>query len=817
MQRILKVTSIILLVSVLLGSCGGVTPVPIITPTSSPTQTTKPVSTSSAPTHVFSTETITPSPIIDDGPEFPRDSYQVRTLSEDDYDAILRYVNEHRPGFLDSYQNGDKYLAAFSAERWLRSNPSERDNFLWEILNYDPVGIPVSTIRPGQDLASFMIENLLNKQNVQPDQMPEYLTNVLQGDLLSGGLVVADPLNGGSTYIPNLFGDGQNAYIFTVQSTNSIKLAIYSAHLVNGRYQVDKIRDWEQHSFPGMGRYYGLVPVDDINKNGIPELALSIEIGSSGTPQHWSESLWFYEWDRMAEKFNTDTITVFDQDCDIDGPCKGDWKVKSADRSLLASEYFFTLETDYSETPTCSNLEIQRKYGWNGESFSKLGEQILPARPNSTLCEVTWAYSVLSRQSGWRNDRAVRVLSDGILNWPKEMNEIWGRASKDYFQFKLGLWHDFRGEADQALETLETLGQDSPFLTEAANAYLDARSRGSIWAACQKVNEIQRIASREKFPSDLMPAWGFGSDLWIYSIPDLCNEKAALESLLTGDPSMDTASLKMLLRSNHLDWSDIQYVQYPESGIQVWFVVLPRREFWADTGTTDELWLVVNGPSGMHAKQVLSSFRTTTMNESALKVQVLDVPQRDVVATQFGDMFAIHQILPNGDITEISSPSYYYRVNGFQLAPGSSTEIQVWTDQDYVDGQLDVQKIISYIWDDKLEKFRETNGGYDFESARKKAEQLVYQSQDFSSAITFINTILLSAPPENSPATYCFSRECQKSSDWYNPYFRYLLGISYEMTDQPEKARNIYYDLWKDFPENAFGFAAGLKLGPVSQ
>lgn len=814
MHSFFKAVFSILFVSVLLVSCGPVTPIPVAATKSSPIQSTRTVSTVSALTQIPSTETITSAHTNENEPEFPKDSYQLRKLSADDYETIFRYVDEHRPGFLDPYQGGNKYLAAFSAERWLRSSQSEQKNFLWEILGYDPVGIPVSTMRPEQDLASFMIENLLNQQTVKPDELENYLTKILQGDLISGSLLVADPVHGGSTYVHNLFGDGQNAFVFTVQSLPT-KLAVYSARQVNGSYRVDKLRDWEQYSFPGMGRYYGLAAIDDINRNGIPELALTIEIGRSGTPQHWSESLSLYEWDEIAEKFNTDTIPIYDQECDIEGPCKGDWKVNSADHSIQASEYFFTLETDYSETPTCNPLEIQRKYAWDGKSFSKLDEQILAAQPNSMLCEIARSYTVSSMPSGWRNNSAVEVLSDGIPSWPNEMNEIWGKAAKAYFQFKLAVWRDFRGETEQAQELLEALPQDSQFLTEVGNAYLDVRSKSNTLAACHRVNDIQRDASREKFPHDLIPVWGFGSNLWTYDIPDLCDEEAALEALLTGNSFTDTAGLESLLLSNDQQFSDVHFVQYSETGLKVWLVALPQREYWGGTGTTDKLWIVVKGPSGTRAKEVLSSFRATTANESALKILALDIPRLDAAAIQFGDMFAIYNFLPNGDVIELSSSSYYYRANGFQLIPGSAPEIQVWTDQDYAEGQLDVQKLISYIWEDDQEKFVETSGVYDFENARKQAEQLLYQSQDFSSAITLINAILLSAPPANIPATYCSRRECQRSGEWYNPYFRYLLGISYEMANQPEKARDIYYDLWKNYPENAFGIAASFKLEPV--
>src|SRR6185436_18972044 len=197
----------------------------------------------------------------------------------------------------------------------------------------------------------------------------------------------------------------------------------------------------------------------------------------------------------------------------------------------VVSEYLFTLETDYSESPLCNYLSRQSCYLWNVRKFIFQVKTILsPQRKKA--CEIARPYTVLSEPSGWKNDSAIQMLSSSLLDWPDEIDKVWGNASKAYFQFKLGIWRDFRGENNQDLELLKTLPQNSQFLNSITNAYLEERSNSGFLSACQKVNQLQSKASREKYPVDLMPEWGFGSNLWIYNIPNLCDENNALESLL---------------------------------------------------------------------------------------------------------------------------------------------------------------------------------------------------------------------------------------------------------------------------------------------
>jgi hypothetical protein len=67
-----------------------------------------------------------------------------------------------------------------------------------------------------------------------------------------------------------------------------------------------------------------------------------------------------------------------------------------------------------------------------------------------------------------------------------------------------------------------------------------------------------------------------------------------------------------------------------------------------------------------------------------------------------------------------------------------------------------------------------------------------------------------------------FFADSQKSADcgsiceqWYFPYFHYLQALAYEQSGQLGAAKQTYFELWRDYPENIFGVAASQRLLPI--
>jgi hypothetical protein len=137
-------------------------------------------------------------------------------------------------------------------------------------------------------------------------------------------------------------------------------------------------------------------------------------------------------------------------------------------------------------------------------------------------------------------------------------------------------------------------------------------------------------------------------------------------------------------------------------------------------------------------------------------------------------------------------------------------EIMVYIDDPYVG-----VKVVAYNWDIDSQSFTNHIIGYDFDLIEQNAKRLLYTEQDFSATITFLAQFLSDPALVSRMPPSCASSSCEFIVDWYIPHLRYLLGIAYEMNNQPEQAKQVYYNLWKDYPANIFGLAAAAKLKPI--
>lgn len=52
--------------------------------------------------------------------------------------------------------------------------------------------------------------------------------------------------------------------------------------------------------------------------------------------------------------------------------------------------------------------------------------------------------------------------------------------------------------------------------------------------------------------------------------------------------------------------------------------------------------------------------------------------------------------------------------------------------------------------------------------------------------------------------------------NWWFPRYYYLCGLSYELSGDAQKAAEIYWQLWHDFPESPYALMAQYKLEPMS-
>jgi len=157
----------LIVASIVLASCGPITAIPP-TPTllSTSTQTMMLETPSSAQTPSF-----TPTPTATEPLPPVANEYRLQPWSADD-EYYSKLAQEYSKDFYYGINDNQyRYDTVFQAENLLRNPSNNWRETAWQITADYPRGIPFPRMRPGEDLTAFLLEDLLNTQNVKPDEL----------------------------------------------------------------------------------------------------------------------------------------------------------------------------------------------------------------------------------------------------------------------------------------------------------------------------------------------------------------------------------------------------------------------------------------------------------------------------------------------------------------------------------------------------------------------------------------------------------------------------------------------------------------------
>jgi len=810
MRMVSKVVSDILFCSILLVSCGGVTPVPTVV-------TSIPTSIALTPTPDF---TATPSPTATLPPS--ANDYRLRPWSADD-DYYSNLMKEYGKNFyLGIESNRYRYNLIFQAENLLRNPSNNWRDVAWQIVADYPKGISFPGMRPGEDLTAFLLEDLLNTQNIKPDELIKTVNGKLPIPWGCGRNEIVDSSSkqGDFLFVKDLFGVDNDGWVFFVGSCPGV--AVYALHNADNLYRVEKLRDWQALEIPAAGFVLLLDKVEDVNNNGIPEIVIDELFGASGTPPGRGETIEFYEWNASKASFDNDSIKMVEDVCVIYEPCENGWRVEKTNlqglRPVVINEQYATMYQDIDGTASCGNYIIEHKYLWKNAKFIEQDQSVLPPTDKRVECQLSWALQALKRNPG-KIDIAAEIISSQLTNWTKEMNDMWGPASKDYFAFRLGLAYDMTGYEKVALALIQDVADnpsdiDHHFFSQLASSYLDVRSKRGKVAACEEISLLQSESEDKNTYAIYVPInklreiWGVGAAIWMYRVDPVCDGKRALELLAQQTPASQIGDIGNWFTKIGMEPISIKVIN-ESKGLIIWTVSLPVQ-YLRFTGSgaaferinSQQVWLFTKSP------QLFRAVHVDGIDRIDISADFLPLDQDDalvVIPTGSADPqdFFIFHILSDGEIfTELSD----YYVNGF--VDQSSGEITTIS-QGYLDSQ---PEIAVYTWDRNLEKLDKKIINFDFVNPQDKAEGYIFQDRNFPQAILYINKLLVQSPLEPKSMSSCYYSSCDYYPEWYRPYLRYLLALSYEMSGQMDQARDAYYALWQDYPTNIFGFASGHRL-----
>jgi hypothetical protein len=801
---------VLFLLVLIAASCGPVTPV------STPANT----STSSFPTSTqIATATLTLTPTPQPG---STDYRLVAWSADDDYYLKLAETQsqEFYVGFNNSFQ---RYGPVFQAERLLREPSNDWRDTAWKIVANYPKGIPLPGMRQGQDLLAFLMEDLLNNEKISLEELGAIVQDRIQMHWeCYRAQITESPLKQGNYLVVNkLFGDQQNGWIFYTGSCEGT--AIYALRKTDNQYRIEKLRGWQALEMTAAGYHLSLDTAGDVNNNGLPEVVINVSFGASGTPPVLTDNVEFSEWDQSKEIFLNDSTERFEDVCDSFESCKDEWSIAKAPlqgiHPLIVKELHETMLDDIEGSSVCDHLVIEHAYLWYEGNFIEQKQTLLPASDEHIACQLSWALQVLNKKPA-ESAVATHIISEALAVWPDSMNEMWGPASKDYFALRLGLAYDLTGNQDKALALIQNVAEDPThpdfdFASQLASTYLVVRSEQGKVQACQEINLLQTESELSEGPFVFAPLkglkkkWGFGAWVWMYHIDDICDEKHALELSVQQLRPSQFETINQWLTMLGLRPLSIQTI-FESDALTTWLVSLPSPYFrLAHDGTTleklydQQLWLFSKSSNGINASYIDDIDQNTKLLTDYLGLdQSGFLVVLESIQPGFQRFFIFH-VESNG---EIQSQLYDYYVDGF--VDHKTNEIMTIAGS-YGSEQPEVAV---YRWNAELERLDKRIINFDFARAQDEVERLVFQEHDYEQAILYINKFLIQAPPEPKEFLYCHYSDCTYYPDWYRPYMRYLLALAYELSGRQEQARDAYFLLWKDYPDNGFGLAAEHRL-----
>jgi hypothetical protein len=792
-----KLILLALILTVVLVSCGPVTPI-------STTQTlTAQVRVTASPTPFF-----TPTP----GPSADVSSYQLRTWDEESFQrefVTYGYINE---------------IFTFDKEFLLKFPESKRR---YELTSNILIAEP-ETIVPGlpsDDPTGGMIAQLLN-DGVQLQE--------LQGKLEDLGWLVDQTIS-----IKNLIGNGEDAFILMLNTQWGSKMGVFAVTANEEGYHVYKIRDWDEAAGPARAINFEINNVGDTNGNGLPEIILEEWYFSGGFITSETTTIDHFEWIPQNMKFQQTRFDLVAQQCLLldgefegatpvpgTGSCRSDWKFSNdgSQNRLVSQSYWYT-------HVGCPDLIIQRISAWGGARYVLGTSEILP--PDGILsseCRLAWADTAISLAipewesadltvPGWENDLAISIIEESLENWPAKADEWWGTASRDYFMLRLGLWYELRGEKIQAtslLQHVETRPHDSrfDFTSRLAQQYLQERTAKGSLEACNDLGEVffqeyHKVVSnptwyRYGFSAKtalmaMMDAWGF-----VYTGGKLCNDYFMLPAELKNQHVTSTDALT--------DWlNTLPYSVYQNTVIDLNGDGSEDHLVYLETGNQGDLtgWVFFMTSDGYTAKYFDES--STSSVHSEITIIPLEINSGlNAFMLQRGSSIFINLIAPDLRV-ELDDTAYAFDVHSYKIV-SPTQPVQIKVD---IKNQ-DEQKTVIFSWDDRSQSFVEQNA-IDLEISQ--IEKALYVDRDYPSVINRVDTLLVNLNFVSNVAMLCgisvADDFCVDFPEEYAAYLLYMRALSFEQMGLVNDARDAYYQLWQKYPQNLFGIIASKKLEPV--
>ena len=396
-------------------------------------------------------------PLYVSTPEQSAANYRLKPWNEDNSAAMIEAALGTRSDYQTDDYGVDIAKRAFSAERLLRYPDSPHwFEWAWELTKIGPEGVPLPKMRPDQTYLGFLVEYLLNEEGVKLYSLPMALEDY--------GISVTDPIYDGTRAINNLYGDGKPAYLFKMLDYGmqvwAPDQAVFVAHQVDNKYQVDMLSDWSFSAYPTYFLEYSFQSGDDLNGNGYPELIIE-ERSNAHDFSGWVESniLKIYEWDpitrgliqyqiRLGSRFSSYKNSGYEEQ----------WKIGPRDVTGTCPIIITRYVLDKSSSRTDEGKQFVHPW-------SEIRQRLIPREGwfwKSTDLIASADEKTKQLLFGERNYLgAINYLHQLLANLTP-VSLKYPHRHYAYFHYLLGLAYEMNGQPEQAAHTYYQIWQEAP-------------------------------------------------------------------------------------------------------------------------------------------------------------------------------------------------------------------------------------------------------------------------------------------------------------------------------------------------------------------
>jgi hypothetical protein len=622
----------------------------------------------------------------------------------------------------------------------------------------------------------------------------------------------------------NITGDGSPAWVIELRTSayGGVVVLIGSGP---GTYRVVSPQtDWFIFNWSDQE-----ITVQDLNANGIPEIAVHYSHWGMGMTHYCAEEFHLFEWESGTFRDLTPHLET-SANTDAGGCLKFEFNRGPNGTEAISTGNVITSDCSFGDFWRAGSFDIERVYEWNGSIFQLAKVQVRPlekSMPEGQIinkCTLSWV-----NEAGASNGQASQILPSLLANKDQALvegfKEQWGPAYRDYFNFKLATWYAMHGQRSQAVELLTEV-RDHPIDTdfhaasELASAFLGAYPAVGAYAGCLATSNMLPF---KDFPSNdflyldtkaMQNAWGFSDPLWslggcstLFSGPigredpmNVCSLTDAFRLTIQGQFFGNSGSLSRWLTSQKIPFTGLTQVDLNHDGVQDWVVLLGTGQ-----NQTYHLWALLQTGSGIKPIWLVDTQRHSANIPVAWNTY-RPVPQNDpYIIYQWTDGIEIFQLTSKNG--ETIAEKAYEKVGYYD--GGTFLGFTIQTDEngngDHLMIPTSAENWIEIAWVPEANSLEIIKSPKIEEDQKiSAAEKLLFDDREPDKAIEAIQQLLDSHLLEDS---YSY-----KDPPRTRPYLQYLLGLANEMEGNEQNAVLAYWTLWDKYPMHPLSFIVQQKL-----